>query len=142
MLVDFENNNSIRFRSGGFFPRGGAEKGGRVEALASLESNAVFPCATYPVSANSSSVFMTRADMWRRFRGFDASLSRAQDAAADYGVRAAIRGYVHFCTSAISATVVGQMADAVPSINLPNSSPPWRWREVASTSVIMKRLLA
>jgi hypothetical protein len=87
------------FRSGGIvlLREGGAP------VLAEPDCLKVYGIATYPVAANSSELFMVRAERWRELGGFDAARHPGEGADFDYGVRAMARGFFHLCTSVVSA---------------------------------------
>jgi hypothetical protein len=94
--------------SGGYYLheacRGSDAKSIYLDACADL---AALPPATWPVAANDPRISMVRSDVWRRLGGFSAA---GQQADLDYGARAAIAGYSHYCTSAISVTLLGDVA--------------------------------
>jgi hypothetical protein len=79
------------------------------------DCRSVFPCATYPVAANSSAVFAARADVWRDLVG-EAATSHD----LEYGLRAMAAGLHNLCTSVVTAELHGNafrapyVAEAAP----------------------------
>lgn len=67
---------------------------------------AALPPATWPVAANDPRILMMRRDVWREIRDSSAA---EQQAELDYAARAAMAGYLHYCTSAISVTLLGDV---------------------------------
>jgi len=65
------------------------------------------PPATWPVAANDPRILMVRRDVWQKLSGFSAAGTEAD---LDYGARATMAGYSHYCTSAISVTLLGNIA--------------------------------
>lgn len=68
------------------------------------------PPATWPVAGNDSRILMVRSDVWRKLSGPSAAEPQVD---LDYAARAALAGYSHYCTSAISVTFVGHVASPV-----------------------------
>ena len=98
----------MKLVSGGYYRHeassGADAKSINFDACADL---AALPPATWPVAANDPRILMVRSDLWREICGFSAA---GQQADLDYGARAAMAGYSHYCTSAISVTLLGDVA--------------------------------
>ncbi len=98
----------MKLVSGGYYRHeacsGPSAKSIYFDACADL---AALPPATWPVAANDPRILMVRSDLWREICGFSAA---GQQADLDYGARAAMAGYSHYCTSAISVTLLGDVA--------------------------------
>ena len=95
------------FRCGGIVPTtigGPASEGMR---FSEPDFQAVFPCATYPVAANSASLFMVRADIWKMLGGFRINPGPDGYGEIEYGLRAISQGYHHMCTSAVAVGLQG-----------------------------------
>jgi hypothetical protein len=93
---------------------------------------AALPPATWPVAANDPRISMVRSDVWRKLSGFSAA---GQQAELDYGARAAMAGYSHYCTSAISVTLLGDVAGS-SAIGAAPFSPATR------AGTVLRRLVA
>lgn len=93
---------------------------------------AALPPATWPVAANDPRFLMVRSDVWRRLHGFSPT---GKQVALDDRARAATEGSYHYCTSALSVTVLGDVAGS-SAIAMPSLSPATR----AGTAV--RRLVA
>lgn len=93
---------------------------------------AALPPATWPVAANDPRVLMVRRDIWRKICGFSAA---GPEAALDYGARAAMAGYAHYCTSAISVTLLGDIAGSSAIAAAPLS-------QATRTGTVLRRLVA
>ena len=127
---------------GGFYPDGDREPHGVVTTFARLDSPAPLGNWTYPIAANPPPLFMTRAATWRDLGGFNETLAELATVAIDFAVRATTRGYVHLCTSALTATVIDDaIAVTQKTISLPSATPPLAWREVAARSVVVRTLV-
>jgi hypothetical protein len=100
----------MKLVSGGYYRHeafsGSDAKSIYLDACADL---AALPPATWPVAANDPRISMVRSDVWRKICGSSAA---EQQADLDYGARAAMAGYSHYCTSAISVTLLGDVADS------------------------------
>ncbi|MBC7803462.1 MAG: hypothetical protein H7Y16_06245 [Candidatus Parcubacteria bacterium] len=101
----YKGTRIASFRSGGIFPSPGAGSSDPRMTFSETHCLSVFPFATYPVAANSSALFMVRADVWAKIGGFDAAAFPDAHGDIDYGMRAISEGYVQFCTSTISAEI-------------------------------------
>ena len=129
------------FRSAGIFPS--SRLSGATPAFSEPDYLDVFAVATYPVAGNSSALFMVRADIWRTLGGFDAAQFPDLHGDLEYGVRAMGKGFVHLCTSAISAELYDRdfrpsYADAA----LPSCAPRESWRNVPSSASLVEELKA
>jgi hypothetical protein len=69
---------------------------------------AALPPATWPVAANDPRIWMVRSEVWRKLYGSSAA---EQQADLD-GARGTMAGYSHYCTSAISVTLLGDVASS------------------------------
>jgi len=126
----------------GFYPDGKEEPHGVVATFARLDSPAPLGSWTYPIAANPPPLFMTRKTTWRELGGFNETLSELGTVAIDFAVGATTRGYVHLCTSALTATVIDEAIAVTPkTISLPSATPPLAWRDVAARSIAMRRLV-
>jgi hypothetical protein len=131
-----------RLHCAGFYPDGKEEPHGVVAAFARLDSRAPLGNWTYPIAANPPPLFMTRETTWRELGGFNETLSELGTVAIDFAVRATTRGYVHLCTSALTATVIDEAIAVTPrTISLPSATPPLAWRDAAARSVVVRRLV-
>jgi hypothetical protein len=127
----------------GFYPDGKHDPHGVVAAFARIDSPVPLGSWTYPVAANPPPLFMTRKTTWRKLGGFNETLSELATVAIDFAVRATTRGYVHLCTSALTATVIDEAIAGTPkAISLPSATPPLAWRDAATRSVVVKTLVA
>jgi hypothetical protein len=131
-----------RLHCAGFYPAGKQEPHGVVAALARLDSLAPLGSWTYPIAANPPPLFMTRETTWQELGGFNENMADMGTVAIDFAVRATTRGYVHLCTSAVTATVIDEaIAVMPPTIALPSATPPLTWRDAAAHSVVARRLV-
>jgi len=76
---------------------------------------AALPPATWPIAANDPRISMVRRDVWRKLSGFSAA---EQEADIEAGARA-MAGYFHYCTSAISVTLLGDVAGSSATAGAP-----------------------
>ncbi len=110
--ADTPEKSLVRFQSAGYFPVANPRSDeSRTGYLRASVHPARLPPLTWPVAASSSRLLMVRADTWRRLGGFDTSPAQ-DDGDLEYGLRTARQGYFHFCTSAVSATLLGDGAPA------------------------------
>jgi hypothetical protein len=131
-----------RLQCAGFYPDGQEEPHGVVTTFARLDSPAPLGSWTYPIAANPPPLFMTRETTRRELGGFNETLSELETVAVDFAVRATTRGYVHLCTSALSAAVIDEaIAATPPTLTLPSATPPLTWRDAAARSVVVKALV-
>ena len=127
---------------GGFYPDGKEEPDGVVATFARLDSPAPLGSWTYPIAANPPPLFMTRKTTWRKLGGFNDTLSELATVAIDFAVRASRRGYLHLCTSTLTATVIDEANAITPrTIALPSATPPLAWRDAAARSVVVRTLV-
>jgi hypothetical protein len=119
--------------SGGYYRHeassGADAKSINFDACADL---AALPPATWPVAANDPRILMVRSDVWRKLSGFSAA---GQQADLDDGARAAMAGYSHYCTSAISVTLLGDVAGSSAVAAAPLSP-------VTGAGTVLRRLVA
>jgi hypothetical protein len=126
----------------GFYPDGKQEPHGVVAAFARLDSLTPLGSWTYPIAANPPPLFMTRETLWQELGGFNENMPDMGTVAIDFAVRATTQGYVHLCTSAVTATVIDEaIAVTPPTIALPSATPPLAWRDAAARSVVARRLV-
>ena len=110
MIATADPGQSKRMKvvSGGYYRHeassGPSAKSTYAGACADL---AALPPATWPVAANDPRILMVRSDVWQKLSSFSAT---GPEADLDYGARAALAGYSHYCTSAISVTLLGNVA--------------------------------
>lgn len=123
----------MKLVSGGYYRHeassGSDAKSIYVGACADL---AALPPATWPVAANDPRILMVRSDVWRKLSGFFAT---GQQADLDDGARAVMVGYSHYCTSAISVTLLGDVAGS-SAIAAASLSPE------ARAGTVLRRLVA
>lgn len=93
----------LRFRSAGVFPSELSFLGRPHVTFAEANCEGILSLSTYPVAANSFALAMVRADVWKRLGGLDAAAFPTDYNDIDYGVRALKEGFVHLCTTAVSA---------------------------------------
>lgn len=110
MIATDDPGQRMKLVSGGYYRHeassGPAARSIYLDACADL---AALPPATWPVAANDPRILMVRSDVWRKLSGFSAA---EQQPDLDYGARAEMAGYSHYCTSAISVTLLGDVAGA------------------------------
>jgi hypothetical protein len=125
--------NRMKLLSGGYFrheaSRGPDAKSSYLDACADL---AALPPATWPVAENDPRILMVRSDVWRTL---SAASSAGQQAELDYAARAGMAGYSHYCTSALSVTLLAGGAGA-PALATAPLSP------AASAGTVLRRLVA
>ncbi|KGP64017.1 hypothetical protein EP47_03595 [Legionella norrlandica] len=98
------NSSPVKVYSGGIFP---SHSPSSQLIFSEFDCHDIFPFTTYPVAANSSIFFMVRKDIWDRIGGFNNKAISDFDINLDYGIRSMMQGYLHFCTSIISAGYLG-----------------------------------
>lgn len=132
-----KNGYQVVFRSSGLFPAETSRSG----AFRELDCHGALPLATYPVAANSPSLFMVRADVWRSLGGLDASITPDSHAHVRYSLKAISEGFVHFCTSAVSAGFIGDAHDGTVDgeVVWPEDAAG-RCPDIASSTVILEAL--
>ena len=96
----------VEIVSGGYLPAAAGDAGHGQLRLVEHGRHEFFRNATYAVTGNSSALFMVRTDTWRKLGGFDDTNLPDRYGDLDYGTRAIAKGYVHYCTSAVSATLL------------------------------------
>jgi hypothetical protein len=104
------------------------EKSSYLDACADL---AALPPATWPVAASDPRMWMVRSDVWRKLSGLAAERQTALDAVA----HTAMAGYSHYCTSAMSVTLLGDVAGS-SKIAAASPSPATR------AGTVLRRLVA
>ena len=134
-----ENSRKVVFHSGGIFPSSPA---GTELIYSEPDCYNFFPVATYPVAGNSSALFMARADVWRKMKGFDAIAFPDDRGDIDYGFRAEADGFFHLCTSVVSVGIhkreasIGLYVDAEP----PRSLSGGDYQKIASSACFVETL--
>jgi Glycosyl transferase family 2 len=112
----------MKLVSGGYYRHeafsGADAKSNYVGACADL---AALPPATWPVAANDPRILMVRSDVWRKLSGSSAAGGQTD---LDYAARAVMAGYSHYCTSAISVTLLGDVAGSAARAAAPLSPAP------------------
>jgi hypothetical protein len=132
----------VHLHCAGFYPDGKEEPHGVVATFARLDSPAPLASWTYPIAANPPPLFMTHKTTWRKLGGFDENVPELATVAIDFAVKATMRGYVHLCTSALTATVIDEAIAVTPrTISLPSATPPLAWRDAAARSVRVRTLV-
>ena len=129
------------FRSAGIFPS--IRLSDDTPVFSEPDCLDVFAVATYPVAGNSSALFMVRADIWSMLGGFDAAQFPDVHGDLEYGVRAMKKGFVHLCTSVISAELCDRdFRTRYTDAELSSSAPPENWWYVTSSSSVVEALKA
>jgi hypothetical protein len=95
-----KSERTVQYRSGGIYPL--QTKTGDI-ACSELDTYAVFPCATYPVAANSSLLSVARTDIWKKLHNSETAGFLDEYGDIVYGVNAVNAGYLNLCTSIVSA---------------------------------------
>jgi len=130
---------SAAFRSGGIFPSCSLHP--PEAAFSEPDCHTAFPFATYPVAGNSSALFMTRSDIWRRLGGFDATSFPDVHGDIEYATRAIANGFFHLCTSVVSAELSDRDFGAPYSdVALPSSIATGTRRNIAAPASLLKGL--
>jgi hypothetical protein len=133
IATDLRQSKRMKLVSSGYYchedATGSDAESVYLDACADL---AALPPATWPVAANDPRISMVRSDVWRKASSFSAAGKQTD---LGYGARATMAGYTHYCTSAISATLLGHVAGS-SAIATPPLSPATR------AGTVLRRLLA
>ncbi|HCU6023495.1 TPA: hypothetical protein OUZ75_000413 [Legionella pneumophila] len=110
------SNLPVKTYSGGLFPF--YSSSGQF-TFSEFDCHDIFPFNTYPVAVNSPLLFMVRKDIWDKVGGYDIKDNADCDSHFDYGIRSIKQGYLHFCTSIISAGFGGSNVNRIKSSPTP-----------------------
>lgn len=98
-----QKTQELEFRSAGVFPSGLSFFSSPTVVFEEPDCSGELAMTTYPVAANSFSLAMVRTDVWKQLGGLDAVAFPTDCNDVDFGVRALRRGFLHLCTTAVSA---------------------------------------
>jgi GT2 family glycosyltransferase len=133
--------SKMAYRRGGILPSALARPANASWRFSEPDCHMIFPCATYPVAANSASLFMVRADVWNKLGGFRIDGGPDRFGEIEYGVRAISQGYFNVCTSAIAMGVDGAARGATyRDISLPGAEGDLNLADLASASCVIEAL--
>ncbi|MBV9993348.1 MAG: hypothetical protein JOZ72_18895 [Alphaproteobacteria bacterium] len=137
----FEKGSALSQRSGGLYPVTVSLSGAPSLVFKEIESLAAFPRATYPVVGNSFRLALIRTEVWRQLCGLDARNFPVANHDVDFALRAIKAGYVHLCTSAATASDLGDAAPREQSDVLSLAYlPAHRWQQVFAASAVIRDL--
>ena len=129
------------FRCGGILPSAADRPATAGLRFSEPDCHAIFPCATYPVAANSASLFMVRTDIWKKLGGFRVNAGPDGYGEIEYGIRAISQGYHHICTSAVAAGLRGaDLAPTYSDVHLPIAGDQRICENLASASCVIRAL--
>jgi len=99
-----KKGKQIGFHSGGIFPC--ISNTQSLQSLTFHEPNTLiaFPKATYPVVGNSCQLILVKGSAWKQLGGFDTVNFTDHYAYLDFCLRAIDTGFMHLCTSVVTAT--------------------------------------
>jgi hypothetical protein len=104
--VSYKKEVEVCFYSGGYFPSHVSLVSGPHLSFAEPYTLAGLPDSTYPVVGNSFRSVLVRGHLWRQLAGLDAARFPQHGADLDFCLRALQAGWGHWCTSAVTATVL------------------------------------
>jgi hypothetical protein len=137
----FEKGSALSLRSGGLHPTAVSLSGAPSLVFKEIDSLVPFPRATYPVAGNTFRLVLIRADAWNELGGLDARNFPAANHDIDFALRAIKAGYVHLCTSAVTASdldeaPVREQSDVLSLAYL----PAHRWQDVFAACAVVRDL--
>lgn len=137
----FEKGSVLTSRSGGLHPTAVSLSGAPSLVFKEIDSLSPFPRATYPVAGNTFRLVLIRAEVWKHLGGLDARNFPAANHDVDFALRAIKAGYVHLCTSAITASDLGD-AQAREQSDLLSLAylPAHRWQDVFASCAVVRDL--
>lgn len=133
----FRDGARMQFQSGGFFPSHFDVLTSPALTFATPETLGVFPLATYPVAGNDLALAMIPAARWKSLGGLDAIQHPFEGYGLDFAIRALKAGFVHLCTSAVTATDVGSGG---PGDMGKTASPPSHPMELGEWALSLERI--
>ena len=99
----FQDGRRLQFQSGGVFPAQISLSQTPSLTFKKPETLDALPLATYPVAGNDLGAAMIPLAVWRNLQGLN--IQRADsDYELDFCLRALKAGFIHLCTSALTAT--------------------------------------
>ena len=138
--VETKTGPKVAFAAGGLFPTRVSFHSAPNLAFEEIESLAAFPTATYPVAGNSFRLALVRGSLWKRLGGLDANGFPHVQYDLDFSLRALREGFLHLCTSAVSASDLGPAGAEQKDALALGFLPPQRWQEVFDRVSILRKL--
>lgn len=137
----FKKGTEVRFHTGGFFPSHVSLLGAPHWVFTEPYTLGAFPAGTYPVIGNSFRLALVNRGAWEAIGGIDTGAFAHDRPDLDFCIRAALKGYRHLCTGALTASDLragstGQYLDSHALRQL----PPQRWQELLAGVALLQEV--
>lgn len=140
MLVS-KHKDRLNVISCGIFPSGYSLSGPAIVPTSQPQGRTALPLTTYPVLANSLSLMMVKAEVWNALGGLNQSRFPSEQNDVDYCVRALNEGWIHLCTTGVSAYYGGtSLKSRVLDVHANNFLPPISLEQISSSCTTMRRI--
>lgn len=124
----------------GYFERW-QDDGTSPETVSHTDAAEIFPASTYPVAANDMRLCLVPMAAWRDLGGLNAQGFPDSGFDADFGLRAKVGGFEHYCTTLTRAAVAKQERASVKADENPCPAIPHELHGQMSEQVLRIRRL-
>lgn len=137
----WKKGTEVRFHSGGIYPSQLSFQNTPTLVFKEPYTLTAFPNATYPVSGNSFRFILVNASVWSKLDGLDSANFPNYRYDLDFCLRALKAGFIHLCTSAITASDLSDgSAEEHTDIHALNFMTHQRWQDIFSSVTVFREL--